>query len=216
MVKPRFGLSVLVLLGLVVVLTYLATATGLIRSGGNLLLALVFAIGPVAMAGMVAIYERLSVSGSRFLAKVGVVFLVVAFAFFNLMLVVQQLVRLQFRQMIAGASEAAAQESLRAIYRGVNLVQQGMDVSFDIFYCMGTLLLGMAMFEHRDFGKVLGILGAVLAGLLLVFNLWTFPYIPADSGLVDLGPLTGLWWLAVIIQFARLDWRDRRTRAASA
>ncbi|OGD17791.1 MAG: hypothetical protein A2V76_09045 [Candidatus Aminicenantes bacterium RBG_16_63_14] len=59
------------------------------------------------------------------------------------------------------------------------------------------------------------IIGVVSAAALLAFNLYTFPYIPADSGLVDLGPITGLWWLAVIVQFFRLE-RKARVVAKSA
>jgi hypothetical protein len=62
---------------------------------------------------------------------------------------------------------------------------------------------GAIMYRHPDFGRLLGGFGVVSASALLLLNLWAFPYPPADSGLIDLGPLTGVWWLAVIVQIKR-------------
>jgi hypothetical protein len=179
-------------------------------------LALVFAIGPVAMMGVIGIHELLRSSPSVFFVQVGTVFLIVAFALFNLMLVVQQMVRLQFRQFRLEAKDPAALASLDAVFRGTNLIQLGIDVSFDVFYCLGILALSLVMYRERDFGRFLGGFGLVSAAALLAFNLATFPYPPAQSGLVDLGPLTGLWWILVIIQIKRTAARAAREAAAQA
>ena len=53
----------LILFGIVVVLVYLATTTGLITGVNNLLLALVFAIGPVAIVGV------LNISGTKLMHR---------------------------------------------------------------------------------------------------------------------------------------------------
>jgi hypothetical protein len=68
------------------------------------------------------------------------------------------------------------------------------------------------MFRHEDFGRLIGGFGMLSGAALLAFNLATFPYIPAESGLVDLGPVTAIWWLAVILQLFRLDRRDKRQK----
>ena len=70
------------------------------------------------------------------------------------------------------------------------------------------------MYREPSFGRLLGGFGVVSAAALLVFNLATFPHGPADSGLVDLGPLTGLWWLCVIIQVKRTAARSAREAAS--
>lgn len=59
------------------------------------------------------------------------------------------------------------------------------------------------MYREPNFGRILGGFGVVSAAALLIFNLATFPYIPDQSGLVDLGPVTGVWWLLVFIQMKR-------------
>lgn len=190
-------------LGLAVVLTYLAAALGLLRNVDNLVLALVFGIGPVAIVGVLEIYGRFPSAKVTLALKVGTVFLVVAFALFNLMLVVQQLVRLQAREMISVAGEEATKQMLKVVLSMVDLVQLGIDVSFDIFYCLGVILVSVAMYSHRDFGRIIGVFGVLSAVGLLSLNLAAFPEVPGESGLVDLGPITAVWWLAVIVQLMR-------------
>jgi hypothetical protein len=190
-------------LGAVVVLVYLAAALGLIRKIDNLILALLFGIGPVAIVGALEIYGRFSQTKVTLVLRAGTVFLVVAFALFNLMLVVQQLVRLQASEMIAVASDEASKQTLKEVLRMVDLVQLGIDVSFDIFYCLGVILVSVAMYSHRDFGRIIGVFGVLSGAALLLLNLAAFPRVPDESGLVDLGPLTAVWWLVVIIQLMR-------------
>jgi hypothetical protein len=220
----RLGL-VPAVLGLVVIGTYLTTAAGYFPGPEKLQLVLFFAIGPLAIVGTLAIRRRLLSGGDDRWADVGAVFLVIGFAFFDLMLVVQQYVRLRAQDLVVSAGEAVAdasaaamtpQQTLRDIWKIVDFVQQGIDVSFDIFYCLGVVLLAAAMFRHPDFGKLLGAFGMLSAAALLALNLGAFPQIPGESGLIDLGPVTGVWWLLVIVQMVRLDRRERRARVVAA
>ena len=59
------------------------------------------------------------------------------------------------------------------------------------------------------FNRFVSIFGVVSAGALLVLNLFAFPNVPKESRLVDLGPVTGIWWLMVISQIVRFRWRTR-------
>ncbi|MGE0352161.1 MAG: hypothetical protein AB7I33_04355 [Gemmatimonadales bacterium] len=189
--------------GVLILLVYLTTATGLVTDTGRLTLVLVFAIGPGAIVGILQIIDRLAPTTGPAVTRLCRTFLVTAFALFTLMIVVQQTVAMQLRDLRAAAPDAAAAQTLGLIYRGVNLVQLGIDVTFDIFYCIGVIILAAAMFRHRDFGRLIGILGIVSGAGLLILNLASFPYVPAESGLVDLGPVTGVWWLLVIVQMFR-------------
>jgi hypothetical protein len=118
------------------------------------------------------------------------VFLVIAFALFTLMIVVQQTVVLQFREWRLEA--------------GVNLVQRGIDVTFDIVYCFGVISLGVVLYQMVGFGRGLAAAGIFAAGVLLAANLATFPHPPAESGLIDLGPVTAVWWVLVILRLIRV------------
>jgi hypothetical protein len=51
------------------------------------------------------------------------------------------MVRLQFQQFRSEAVDAAAASTLDAVFRGTNLIQLGIDVSFDVFYCLGVIIL---------------------------------------------------------------------------
>lgn len=208
------------IVGVSALLVYLMGALDVLPIFGpvteRITLALVFAIGPVAIVAVLGIHELLRSSPSQFWLRVGTTFLIVAFALLNLMLVVQQMVRLQFREFRLATSDPSQVALLDAAFKSTNLVQLGIDVSFDVFYCLGVIAMSAVMYREPRFGRLLGGFGVASASALLVFNLATFPHGPADSGLVDLGPLTGLWWLWVIIQIKRTAARSAREAASSA
>ena len=206
--KIRLRRLVAPLIGVFFILLYIATVTVGIPLPERLLLALVFLIAPAAILGVLAIRRWLTSSPPspfRTLATdAGTVFLVIAFAFFDLMLIVQQTVRFFYRDLLAGAENAAA-ESLRLAYRLVNPVQLGMDIAFDVFYGLGIILVSLAILAKGRLERILGVFGIVAAAGLLSFNLWTFPKPPAESGLVDLGPVTAVWWIGVIALMVRAE-----------
>jgi hypothetical protein len=91
-------------------------------------------------------------------------------------------------------------------------VQLGLDVSWDVFIAIGTLLFAVNMLNHPRFGKILGSIGALLAILLLGFNLYSFPIPPANVNLIDFGPFVGLWYLVVSVQMLRsLTWAKKES-----
>ncbi len=201
----RRTLLILDIVGVGALVVYLLAALDVLPIIGSerITLALVFAIGPIAIVAVLGIHELLRSSPSIFWLRVGSTFLIIAFALLNLMLVVQQMVRLQFAQFRLVTGDASQAAILDAVFKGTNLVQLGMDVSFDVFYCLGVIALSAVMCQDPRFGRVLGGFGMVSAAALLALNLATFPYGPADSGLVDLGPVTGIWWICVIVQIKR-------------
>lgn len=84
---------------------------------------------------------------------------------------------------------------------GLKAVWMGLDVAWDLYIGAGTILFGFTIFGRRGLGVWLALPGLLIGGLFLIFNIATFPKPPADAGLVDVGPLIGLWYLAV---FGRL------------
>lgn len=194
-------------LGLMAVFTYLGAVFGFLPVPRQLMIVLILAIGPVAIYGVLAIGEKLSADNpDSLLLKTGTVYGIVAFAIWIIVHTIQQGGRIYFREkLIAGAADEGTQQIYRQIYQAVNTTQVTADVGFDIFYCLLIVIFSIFMYKNKDFGRITGLLGILSAGGLLVFNLWTFPFPPADSGLVDLGPLTGVWWLLVIIQMYRTE-----------
>jgi hypothetical protein len=76
----------------------------------------------------------------------------------------------------------------------------GLDVAWDLYVGTGTILFALCMFGRRGLGIWFGVPGLLIAGLLLIFNIATFPKPPDTAGLVDFGPLVGLWYLVVYVR----------------
>lgn len=91
--------------------------------------------------------------------------------------------------------------------RPLQAVWLGLDVAWDVYIGLGTALFGFSMLRHPRFGWVFGGSGMAIALALLCFNLYTFPVPPAGAGLVDLGPVVGVWYFAVTLRtWQSLSW----------
>jgi hypothetical protein len=104
-------------------------------------------------------------------------------------------------QMAIGAATGGHTE------RPLQAIWLGLDVAWDAYIGLGTALFAFSMLRHPRFGRVFAASGVAIGFTLLLFNLYTFPTPPANAGLIDLGPLVGLWYLAVTVQMWRsLSW----------
>ena len=193
-------------LGFVVLFIYLSSTFQLINYPNLLFIILILAISPVAIVGVVAIGNELLEHRKSFEAQLGKYFGILAFGIFEIMLCVQLGTRAYFKEhMLGEAQQEVSQEVAKAIYQGVNSVQFTIDIAFDVFYCLLIVLYSYEMFRNKNYGKPIGVFG-VLVGLgLLGFNIWTFPYPPAEAGLIDLGPVTAIWWIWAIIGTTRQE-----------
>jgi len=113
-------------------------------------------------------------------------------------------------QMAVGSAIGEKKPSLE-----VKAVWLGLDVAWDVYIGLGTLCFGLAMLGHPRFGRVFGCCGMAIAAGLLALNLWTFPTPPSNAGLIDLGPVIGLWYLVVTIRmWCSLSWARHHGAAA--
>jgi hypothetical protein len=200
----RKTLSILAsLFGLIIIIIYLNFAVGLIHFSKFITLILAFSIAPVVIWGIIELYTELSKTHDSIILKLSVVYLVIAFAFFLLMLVVQQAIFISFKEHINKEADEIVKNNLKLILKGLNLVQLGMDIAFDIFYSLGLIFMSIVLMKHEAFGKIFGIYGIASGSLLLIFNLYTFPIPPSESGLFDAGPLTAIWWIWIVVQIMR-------------
>jgi hypothetical protein len=97
-------------------------------------------------------------------------------------------------------------ESLRAVY-------WGLDVAWDLYLSAGTLGFAVA-FLRVDWFRRWAIPGIVVALALFALNIATFPEPPASAGLVDVGPLVGLWYFTIALR-AIFILRNDQTLAAA-
>ena len=93
----RFGAGI----GIAILLFYIASTTQLIDKANAITLALAFAIGPVAIVGVRRLADTLEPDAKGTTLGTARLFLVVAFVLFTVMVVVQQMVGLQFQQFLA-------------------------------------------------------------------------------------------------------------------
>jgi hypothetical protein len=155
------------------------------------------AFGPLLAAASLGLYHVLAESGNPVVLQLAVLFNVLGAAIFTMMLLVQLAIGYQLQSI---GKEAIDPTALRTAMIGVQL---GLDVAWDIFISLGTLLFAISMLRDARFGLIVGIAGILIAVALLILNLWTFPTPPAAKNLVDLGPLVGIWYLAVTIMMIR-------------
>lgn len=123
-------------------------------------------------------------------------------------LVVQQANIIWHNEAMESAQTDEARALLKAAYRGANRVQAGFDVAFDIFITIAMILFGINLAKSSRFPAFLGIVMSLIASVLLIFNMVTFPDAPAEAGLIDAGPFLGLWMLLVYSWFTLIVFKE--------
>lgn len=162
-----------------------------------------FAFGPLLSLGLVGLYHGVSSEGPSPLTQ-GAALLGIAGGFTVLiMLTVQQSIFALSGRAIAAAPDPSQADLLRQVREGVNAVQLGLDVAWDVMIGSSVVLFGIAMVRHPAYGRVVGGIGVGLGLLLLAFNLRHFPVPPAESASIDWGPFVALWMMLVFVLLVR-------------
>jgi hypothetical protein len=170
--------------GIVGIVAYLGTSAASHSTSPIIAVPLLFAFAFGITISSIGLYYVLGgTTGSR-MALIAAVANVIAAAQLLAMLMIQMSVYSMVRQ-----PEAA----LEAIW-------WGLDVAWDLYVGTGTILFALCMLGRRGLGAWLAVPGLLIASIFLVFNIATFPYPPDTAGLVDLGPLVGLWYLVVYVR----------------
>jgi hypothetical protein len=170
---------------------------------------LFFAFGPLSIISVAGFFKATERNAGGVFHSLGTLFLIVAGVIVNLMAVVQDTQFTVLGSQIRQAQDQTTRELLERILWGVNVVQSGLDVSWDIFVSVGTIFLAISLIRHPAFGRIWSALGALISAAALILNLVTFPTAPAAAGLVDLGPGVGAWYgvslLLLLRYFPRLN-----------
>lgn len=149
--------------------------------------------GPALAVASLGLQRLLDLDSVRVSSRLGALLNALAGALFSAMALVQ---------LAVVASAAGDRPS-----RQVAAIWLGLDVAWDAYIGLGTICFALAMLRHPRFGKAFAVPGLAIAVALLALNLYSFPAPPRDAGLVDVGPLVGLWYLAVTVQMWRsLAW----------
>jgi hypothetical protein len=159
--------------------------------------------GPLIAATSVALYLLLAAERATLAGVLAVIANVAAAALVTAMMLVQ-----------VAVNDVEARLS-PAVNDAFEHVEFGLDLSWDVFLVAGTILFSCAMLADPRFGRRFAVPGIAVAAGLYVLNFATFPTPPAAEGLVDLGPLVGLWYAAVSLQALRLRHLTGRRDAGS-
>ena len=105
------------------------------------------------------------------------------------------------------------EEISKFITRQIWDVVLGLDVSFDVFIGLATLLFSLNMMDDPRFGRVIGWAGVFISVVLLIgVNIYFFPDPPRDHGFPEIGLFVGFWYLGVVLLLIR-SLRIERARA---
>lgn len=189
--------------GLAAMLVYVIISAVSLPDPANAALAASF--GPLLSLASYGLYRLLALNRNSPSLQIAAVSNAIAGALVTAMLMVQVAVR--------SGGRGSLDAFLWTKFRRVDL---GLDVAWDVYICLGTFLFAWNMLGHPRFGRIFGGLGLLLAAGLALLNLATFPTPPAYAGLIDLGPLVGLWYVAISIQLLRSRrWAESQTKLAA-
>lgn len=176
-------------------------------------LPLVAAFGPGLIISSVGLYYFLKIHRHTVTSQMAVLFNIIAGTLLSVMIIVQLAIRDKMPALSSFDTTDSIQAALRNLWLGLDNVQLGLDIAWDVYLVFGTFFFALNMVKHPRLGKIIGLSGMTIAALLFVMNLYTFPQPPGEAGLFDFGPITGLWYLTagVCILFS-LRWVKEQIR----
>jgi hypothetical protein len=159
-------------------------AVALLNGPPSVLFAVASSFAISLSIGSVAIWQVLATTGNAAsVAMLAALSNVVAAALFVAMVAVQLAVK---------EAGDPPDDAIRAVY-------WGLDVAWDLYIGAGTIGFGIAVAKSAAF-RLLAAPGVVVGTALLVLNVVAFPEPPGTAGLVDIGPLVGLWYTGLTVR----------------
>jgi hypothetical protein len=164
--------------------------------------AVVALFGPLLSAGSLGLYHVMAHHRRTVSVQLAAVANVVAGGLVTGMLLVQTAV---------GTQAEAVKQHAAAVWPAFRRVDFGLDVAWDIYIGLGTILFAANAYRHPVYGRIVGAAGMLVGAALLILNCASFPNPPGDSGLIDVGPLVGLWYTVMSVMTLRVPrWLEQR------
>jgi hypothetical protein len=190
----RFGIICGILAGTI----YGLSVSGLIPDAYAYLLFLFF--GPLLCASSGGLYYFIKHHQNSIPLQVGTLFLIISGALVTLMASMQGALKVVFQNIPLDSISESGQAAREMALRSGDSLQLGADIAWDMFIFMSVFFLSIAALKHPRLGWVFGLPGILIGLVGLGFNLYTFPHNPGTAGLIDTGPLVGLWFVAVSVR----------------
>ncbi len=154
-------------------------------------------LGPIQIINSLGVYYYIRKNEETIYARYGLLFNVIGATLFTTMVITQFSVVAFVQDFRVDYPEL--KDALRASSGLGNIIQLGLDITFDTFISLGTAFLALGLTYVSRFPAWLGITGLFISAAGLSLNLFTFPYPPAESGYFDPGPFYGLFVLIISI-----------------
>jgi hypothetical protein len=152
---------------------------------------MILAIAPFAMAFAYALSRLIASERDGALNQLGFVFAVVAFSILAVTQSFQNAVSIVLTDEMK--AEGSGPEPWDRIYAGLNALDLGTDLAWDLFLGLWLLCIGVAMYRHSRLGARWAIPALALVPPFYAFNIAATP----DPPVVDLGPVIGMYSTAL-------------------
>jgi hypothetical protein len=140
------------------------------------------------------------------------VFAIAAFTTVLAMIVVQLAVAAGLEEITRDLDEHTA----RALRRGLRMIDLGLDVAWDMLIGTALVFSGFAIRKRSGLGLGWAIPSVALGMALIGLNAATFPWPPGGRGHFDIGPVIGMFVLALSARLVLLGGRASPTGVKSA
>jgi len=197
------------LCGVIGTISYIIAITFPFSPTVSFLLAMAWPILSIIFAS--SAYEYISIQNQSISNQLAFIFTCIAFILVSIMISIQLVVRAGMEESIINAS-SIEKDTLLLISYSLRWIDLGVDLAWDMFLGLALFLLSMAIKGHEKFGIWWSIPLALLATVLVVTNLLTFPNPPDSKGLFDVGPIVGTF---IIVFAARIIYLGRKMKNLS-
>jgi hypothetical protein len=162
----------------------------------------ILAVAPFAIVFAYALSRLIASEHDGALNQLGFVFAVVAFSVLAVTQSFQNAVPVVLTDEMQ--AEGSGPEAWDRIYAGLNALDLGTDLAWDLFLGLWLLCIGVAMFGHSRLGARWAIPALALIPPFFAFNVAATP----DPPRVDLGPVIGMYFTALSVWLVWLGTRD--------
>lgn len=191
--------------GVVAMVAYTVGSAVELTTAQEAVVACVF--GPAIVCASMGLYQVLRLRRRTVSLELGLVANAAAGTTATLMLMSQLGLKGWFELEFGDGAIDSTERALHAAYEAANGIQLGLDVAWDLFLVIGTVLLAANMWHHPRFGRAIAATGVAIAIALVAVNLALFPEPPSHAGVVDPGPFIGLWYVVVsVLLFRSARW----------
>jgi hypothetical protein len=155
----------------------------------------ILAVAPLGIGFAYALYRVIAWERESALNQLGFVFGVVAFSILAVTQSFQNAVPLVLTDEMR--AEGSGPEAWERIYAGLNALDLGTDLAWDLFFGLWLLCIGVAMLRHSRLGARWGAPALALVVPFFAFNVAATP----DPPTIDLGPVIGMYATVLSVRF---------------